>query len=90
MLKNKAAFFCTPYANMRAQRNCLGEKKTKISETNKTTKRKIKINKRKTSKTKIPHQTKRYIHRKTKHQKLKTKKLMEYICVAMGPALESG
>lgn len=90
MLKNEAALFCTPYANMRAQRNCLGEKKTKSPETNKTIKRKIKTNKRKTSNTKPPHQTRHYIHRKTKHQKLKTKILMEYICIAVGPALESG
>lgn len=53
MLKNEAALFCTPYANMRAQRNCLGEQKTKKPETNKNHK-KGNQNKQKTSKTKNP------------------------------------
>lgn len=66
-----------------------GNKRQKTLKQIKTTERKIKTSKRRVRQ-KTPHQTKHYIHRKTKHQKLKTKKLMEYSYVATGPALESG
>lgn len=73
MLKNEAALFCTPYANMRAQRNCLGEQKTKNPETNKNH-RKENQNKQKTSKTKNPTPNKTLHPQKNKTPKTQNQK----------------